>query len=287
MLSPGDNVRSLECGGRRRTYLLHVPPEFDPAQPTPVVLIFHGGGTNAKTMVRFCELSKTADRAGFLAVYPSGTGHNPNLLTWNAGNCCGNAMRQNVDDVGFVRALLDDLAGVAPVDAKRVFATGMSNGGMLAYRLASELSDRIAAIASVAGPMGIDECRPARPVSVLHFHGTADEFAPYHGGRGPKSFSQADFRPVDRTVQQWIAANGCPAKGTVIRFPLAIDDPTTVTRTTWGPGNEGSEVVLYTIEGGGHTWPGRIPFLKLLGPSTSAISANDVMWAFFCRHPMK
>ena len=89
------------------------------------------------------------------------------------------------------------------------------------------------------------------------------------------------------TIQQWIAANGCPEKGSVIHLPQGIDDPTSVTRTTWGPGKSGSEVVLYTIEGGGHTWPGRIPFLKLLGPSTTAISANDVMWAFFTRHPMK
>ncbi|HEX4071945.1 MAG TPA: hypothetical protein VHX68_12265, partial [Planctomycetaceae bacterium] len=98
---------------------------------------------------------------------------------------------------------------------------------------------------------------------------------------------QADFRSVDWTIKQWIAANGCPEKGSVIHLPQGIDDPTSVTRTTWGPGKSGSEVVLYAIEGGGHTWPGRIPFLKLLGPSTTAISADDVMWAFFKRHPMK
>jgi polyhydroxybutyrate depolymerase len=287
MLSPGDQVRSLEWGGGRRTYLVHVPPQYDPARPTPVVLIFHGGRTNAKTMVRFSGFSETADQAGFLAVYPGGTGYNPNLLTWNAGDCCGYAMRQNVDDVGFVRALLDDLAGVARLDERRIFATGMSNGGVLAYRLALELSDRIAAIASVSGPMGTDTCRPGRPVPVLHFHGTADEFAPYNGGRGTKSFSQAVFRSVDWTIKQWVEANGCPAHGSVIRFAPGIDDSTRVTRTKWGPGKSGSEVVLYTIEGGGHTWPGRIPSLKLLGPSTTVISANDVMWAFFTRHPMK
>ena len=113
MLSPGDHRRSLQCGERTRTYLIHVPPGFDPAQPVPVVLVFHGGATNARTMARFCGLNETADRHGFLAVYPSGTGRNPNLLTWNAGNCCGDALRDNVDDVGFVAALLDDLAGLA------------------------------------------------------------------------------------------------------------------------------------------------------------------------------
>ena len=103
---PGDQVRSLDWGGSRGTYLVHVPPQYDSARPAPVVLIFHGGGTNAKTMVRFSGLSETADQAGFLAVYPGGTGHNPNLLTWNAGDCCGYAMRQNVDDVGFVECAL-------------------------------------------------------------------------------------------------------------------------------------------------------------------------------------
>ena len=194
-----DQSNSMKKGAdsprARPTRIRSVPPDARRSQQ------FHGGGTNAKTMVRFCGLNETADRDGFLAVYPNGSGRNPNLLTWNAGNCCAYAMRQNVDDVGFVGALLDDLSGFANVDPKRVFATGMSNGGMLAYRLASELSQRIASIASVSGPMGTDACRPTRPVSVLHFHGTSDEFAPYAGGRGPKSFIQSVFRSVDFSIR--------------------------------------------------------------------------------------
>jgi polyhydroxybutyrate depolymerase len=283
MLSPGDHQRSLEYGGRTRAYLIHVPPRLQASTKAPVVLVLHGGGTNAKTMVRFCGLNETADRGGFLAVYPSGTGRNPNLLAWNAGNCCGYAMRENVDDVGFIRALLDDLANVAEIDIIRVFATGMSNGGMMAYRLASELSDRIAAIASVSGPMGIDACRPTRPVSILHFHGTADEFAPYAGGRGPKSFAQTEFRSVDFTMRCWIEANGCPpdAAVSVVSGPAEVLQ---VEKRCWGPGTEGSEVVLYSIHGGGHTWPGRIPLAAYLGPATTAISANDILWDFFRRH---
>src|SRR5579863_10672676 len=120
MLSPGDHLRPLEFDGRTRTYLVHVPAKYDPSRPTPVVLAVHGGGTNAKTMVRFCGMNETADREGFLVVYPNGTGRNPNLLTWNAGNCCAYAMRENVDDVGFVRALLNELPRAANVDSKRV-----------------------------------------------------------------------------------------------------------------------------------------------------------------------
>ena len=283
MLSPGDHQRSLDCDGRSRTYLVHAPPSYDASKAAPLVLVLHGGGTNAKTMVRFCSLNETADSGGFLAVYPSGTGRNPNWLTWNAGNCCGDAMRQDVDDVGFIRALLDDLAGVAEIDLNRVYATGMSNGGMMAYRLASELSDRIAAIASVSGPVATDTCRPTRPVSILHFHGTADEFTPYAGGRGPKSLKQTEFRSVDSSVRCWVEANGCPPRAAESLISES-GDALTIERRCWSPGEEGSEVVLYTIHGGGHTWPGRIPLAAYLGPAATAISANDLIWEFFQRH---
>lgn len=286
MLTPGDQLRSLEFDGRTRSYLLHVPRNFDPSQPAAVILALHGGGTNAKTMVKFSGLSEMANRAGFLAVYPNGSGRNPNFLTWNVGNCCGHALRENVDDVGFVRVLLDELGRSAKIDPARVFATGISNGGMLAYRLASELSDRIAAIASVAGPMGTETCQATRPVSVLHFHGTCDEFTPYNGGRGPKSFSQADFHSVEFSVRAWIEANECPTAGSELRLPNKNFDGTTVTKMTWGPGKAESEVVLYTIHRGGHTWPGRQPPTSYLGLSTSEIDANDVTWEFFTRHPM-
>lgn len=146
-LGPGDHARTLKVGDLDRKYLLHVPKQYDSKTPMPVVLAFHGGGANAEGMVKFCGLHDKADEAGFIVVYPSGTGRLEKLLTFNGGNCCGYAMQNNVDDVGFVRSLLDDLATVANIDSKRVFATGMSNGGIISYRLASELSDRIAAIA--------------------------------------------------------------------------------------------------------------------------------------------
>src|SRR5581483_1221143 len=138
----------------------------------PVVLAFHGGGSNAMQMADFCGLNAKADGAGFIVAYPEGSGRLARDHTWNGGNCCGYAMEQKVDDVGFVRVLLDDLAWRARIDTKRVYATGMSNGAVMAYRLASELADRIAAIAPVAGPMGTATCKPSRPVSVMHFHGT-------------------------------------------------------------------------------------------------------------------
>ncbi len=182
-LRPGDHSRSLEVDGRNRAYLVHVPPQYDPAAPMPMVLAFHGGGGNANNMVAFSGLNEKADQAGFIVVYPEGSGRLPRMLTFNAGNCCGKAAESKIDDVAFTRLVLDDLERIANVDRWRVFATGMSNGAMMCYRLAAELSNRIAAIAPVAGPMGTKDCQPVRAVSVMHFHGDADEFAPFKGGR--------------------------------------------------------------------------------------------------------
>ena len=144
-IQSGDHTRSIRVDRRTRSYHVHVPPSYDGSKPFPVVLAFHGGGANAESMVRFSGLNEKADEAGFLVVYPAGTGRLERMLTWNTGNCCGYAMRNGVDDVGFVNALLDDLAGRARVDPERIYATGMSNGAMMVYRLASELSERIAA----------------------------------------------------------------------------------------------------------------------------------------------
>jgi len=285
-LEPGDRTRSLDVNRQTRSYLIHVPPSYTGVEPFPVVLAFHGGAAHAESMVRFSGLSEKADEASFLAVYPNGTGRYQRLLTWNAGNCCGSAARNRVDDVAFVRAVLDDLATVARVDPKRVYATGMSNGAMITYRLASELADRIAAIAPVAGPMGTETCRPSRPVPVMHFHGTGDEFAPFAGGPGKRSVTRTNFYSVAHSIRAWVEANGCPKKPLITEEPDRVDDGTTVTCKTYGPGRHGSEVILYAIRGGGHTWPGRQPPFRFLGTFTKDISANDLMWEFFKRHRM-
>jgi polyhydroxybutyrate depolymerase len=268
---------------------MHVPKGYDGSKPTPIVLVFHGGGSNAEQMVKFCGLNETADKYGFITVYPSGTGRLARALTWNGGNCCGYAMQQKVDDVAFTRSLLDELANLVKMDPKRVYATGMSNGAIISYRLASELSDRIAAIAPVGGPMGTETCSPKRPVPVLHFHGTDDEFAPFKGGKGTKSLSGTNFYSVEHSIRAWVQANGCkaPDSPAVVEVPDREKDGTRITKKTYSPGKDGSEVVLVVIEGAGHTWPGRTPTLSFLGRSTRNISANEMMWEFFQKHPMK
>lgn len=283
--TPGDHRRTITLDGRERSYLLHVPPDYDGTQRLPMVLAFHGGATDASYMVRFCGLNETADLANFLAVYPNGSGEQPKMLTWNAGNCCGYARRHHSDDVGFVSGILDELAGMGMIDQRRIFATGMSNGAMMVYRLAAEMSDRIAAIAPVAGTMELDAAHPTRPVSVIHFHGTADEFVPFTGGRGARSLTQHQFSSVEATIRRWVEINGCHQEPSVMSLPNVGADGLAIERKDYTAGREGAEVVLYTIEGGGHTWPGRVPRLAALGPTTHSISANDLMWEFFTRHP--
>jgi polyhydroxybutyrate depolymerase len=289
VLTPGNSItRTVKAGSLERRTLVYIPRGYDRSRPTPLVVAFHGGGGNPENMVSFCGLNAKADQAGFIVAYPYGTGRLPNrLLTFNGGNCCGYAMEHAIDDVGFVRAMLDDLASIAKVDANRVYATGMSNGGIMAYRVASELADRFAAIAPVGGPMGTLTCAPSRPVAVMHFHGTADAQAPFNGGQGQGN-PLTDVRPVFLSVQhsldQWIKANGCDAVPAAVPLPDIASDGTSVLRKTWSGGKDGSEVVLIEITGGGHTWPGQEPRLDRLGASTKDISANDLMWEFFERH---
>jgi polyhydroxybutyrate depolymerase len=282
----GEHSRTIQIDGLERSYLAHIPPKYDSKKPTPVVLAFHGGGGNANSMVAYCGLNKKSDEAGFIVVYPNGTGRLERVLTFNGGNCCGYAMTNEIDDVEFTRRILDDLAKIANIDPKRVFATGMSNGGIMSYRLASELSDRIAAIAPVGGPMGTESCKPLRPVSVIHFHGTDDENAPFNGGKC-KGISGTEFYSVEHSIQAWVKANGCEKVPVVTKLPDKSGDGTVVSRKTYGSGKDGAEVVLIEIAGGGHTWPGKEPRLKTLGKSTKNISANDLMWEFFEKHPMK
>lgn len=279
------HTRSLTVNGLERTYVVHVPPGLDPQKPAPVVLALHGATMTGPLMAWFSGLNAKADEAGFIVVYPNGTGRRSSYF-WNAGNCCGEAAHDRVDDVAFIRAVLGDLTRMHRIDPKRVFATGLSNGAMMAYRLASELPDRIAAVAPVAGTMATDDCRPTRPVPVLHVHGTDDEYVPFGGGKGAKSISGLPHRSVEATIAAWVRANGCRMEPATEELPDRTGDEMRLTRTTYRGDAAGAEVVLVTVAGGGHTWPGR-PGSAALGRSTRSVSANDLIWEFFERHPME
>jgi len=287
----GFERHELQMGEHLRSYLLFRPVEDEAArdsseasQPMPLVLAFHGSGVDGRQMANFCGLHELAARERFVVVYPNGTGHTSHTLSWNAGNCCGMAMLRNMDDVSFVRQIVDDVSRQLPIDSSRIYAVGFSNGAMMTYRVAIELSEIFAAIAPVSGPMGFEEAHPSRPVPVLHFHGTVDEFAPYEGGVGKRSVSRCNFRSAEQSVAAWVAANGCDPMPTVVKLPTVVEDGTEITRRHYTGGREGSEVIFYTIEGGGHTWPGRSTPFSILGKSTKNIDANELIWTFFQRH---
>jgi polyhydroxybutyrate depolymerase len=286
-LGPGDHERLLEIGALHRSYVVHVPPHYDPKIPIPVVLALHGAETNGRMMASYSGLTKKADEASFAVAYPNGTGADGFLLTWNSGGSRRTGETSTADDVDYLRKVLDDLRTCLAVDAKRVYATGMSNGGMMCYRLASELSDRIAAIAPVAGTIAIDNYRPKRPVPVIHFHGTADRLVPFSGPQNDSPTKVFGFKSVPDTMRILVQCNACVSDPQTTELPDKAHDGTRVTRKVYAAKEGGAEVVLYTIDGGGHTWPGHQPPIRFLGKSTEQISANDLIWEFFQKHPMK
>ncbi|MFO0936389.1 MAG: PHB depolymerase family esterase [Gemmataceae bacterium] len=283
-LGPGDHTRKLTVENRERSYLLHIPKSYDPKSPTPVVLALHGAGMDGSMMVWFSGLNKKSDDAGFVVVYPSGTGTGP-FLTWNAGGFAGKMAEGKPNDVVFISQMLDDLKTIITVDDKRVYACGMSNGGMMSYRLAAELSDRIAAVAPVAGTIAIDESKPKRPVPVLHIHGSKDSIVPFEMTKG-KTPAFIKLKSVEDSIQTWVKLNGCREKPKTETISKDGDEMK-VTRTIYGDGKENSEVVLVVVEGGGHTWPGQKPPVGFIGKSTLTISANDLIWEFFQKHKLK
>ena len=257
---PGtDFKRELEVAGRERWYSGRAPAKWDGASPLPLVVAIHGATSNPRLMERFCGLSEKADDTGFAVIYPAGTGNTPSVLTWNGGTCCGYAVKHQVDDVEFLDRVLDDISRVLPIDPARVYFAGMSNGAHMTYRYAGARSRRIAAIACVAGPMASPVPELAKPVPLIHIHGTNDEFAPFLGGRGPRSTFGVEALSVQETIAAWVRANGLPESPRVERFADVAGDGTTIERQTFGPRADGIEVVLYVVEGGGHTWPGQPP----------------------------
>ncbi|HEY9096065.1 MAG TPA: prolyl oligopeptidase family serine peptidase [Hydrogenophaga sp.] len=278
--APGDYEFKLTHQGHERAYRVHVPHAFQRgAAPMPLVMAFHGGGGNMdiQAIDRFYGLITQSERSNTLLVFPNGYSRLPagKLATWNAGLCCGQARDKGIDDVGFVRAVLADLAQRLAFDRQRVYAIGMSNGGMMTYRLACEMADTFQAIASVAGTDGTGpDCRPSRPVPVLHIHAKDDERVLFNGGSGSASNTHADFVSVPDTVRKWVALDDCsPEPRTVLDVPGA--------RCEVHTGCAGdAQVKLCVTDTGGHSWPGGVKPRGGQAGST-AISANEEIWDFF------
>jgi polyhydroxybutyrate depolymerase len=273
-----DEKHSIVVGSLTRNYLLHVPDDLPAAKSAPLVLVFHGGGGHDWNMPGFTHFDDLADQEGFVVAYPDAENGN-----WNDSRGVSTA-----DDVGFARALIDDIARSHSIDPSRVYATGISNGGFFSNRLACDLSDKIAAIASVAATMPkplVAECKPSRPISVLYIQGTDDPLVPINGGTigFVRGRNRGENISLAASAQFWREQDHASAASQIKDLPDRFDDGTHVRREIWTGGKDDTEVVVYTIEGGGHTWPGGPQYLPklIVGKASQNLSATRTIWEFF------
>lgn len=275
--------KTIRVDGLERRYFLFVPSGA--TGPLPLVLAFHGGGGDPRQMEHYTRFDELAEKEGFVVVYPAGVGGN-----WNDGRGVAfmRAQRENVDDVKFVRAIVDDVARECPIDRARVFATGISNGAFMSHRLAAEASDTVAAVAPVVGGMAPaigQTFAPKFPVSVLIIQGDADPLIPIAGGGvatklGPR---RGELIPTADTLAKYVQRNGNPGEPAVTTIDNDPHDGTTVEIRAYPPGPEGAKTEFYLVKGGGHAWPGRPLYLpeRTIGRASREISATDVIWSFF------
>lgn len=283
---PGDYTYTIHFGGISRFYKIHVPLNYNPAVPARVLFALHGGAGDMEVQANdgyYGQISQS-DAKNYIVVFPNGYSelNSGKLATWNAGKCCGKARDHKSDDVGFIKEILRVISLQLNVDANHVYAAGMSNGGMMAYRLACELPGTFKAIAAVAGTDNTVECRPQQPVSILHIHAKNDDHVLYEGGAGQNAFKDrsqvTEFTSVANTISKWVAIEGCEgAPKKVLQTKGAFCERYTQCKN-------GSAVQLCVTEDGGHSWPGggRKPRRGVMMASPSkALSANTVMWEFF------
>jgi polyhydroxybutyrate depolymerase len=274
----------ITSGGLDRTYSMHVPASYDGSRAVPLVLAYHGHGGDGLGQERLSGMSATADSNGFIVAYPDGVDR-----AWNDGR--PDQVNSDVDDVGSTTDLISRLEKDYRIDPARVYATGMSNGGMMCYRLALEIPDKIAAVAPVAALLSRDLAgrrSPASPVSVALVEGTSDPLMPYGGGSvGLFLKMRGEVLSAADTVSFWTTADGCTPSPKVTLLPDAsTSDGTRVTSNDYGGGRDGTEVLFYSVEGGGHAWPGGTQYLssRIIGRTSRDFDASQAIYDFFSRH---
>ncbi|UPT68064.1 MAG: T9SS type A sorting domain-containing protein [Sphingobacteriales bacterium JAD_PAG50586_3] len=259
--------------GVYRNYRLYVPAVYNSNTPVPLILNLHGYTSNATEQQFYSYFDPIADTANFLLVMPQGTRDNQNQTFWNAFGGPG------PNDVGFLSALIDTINAGYNVNLNRVYSTGMSNGGFMSYKLACELSNRIAAIASVTGTMvttQFNNCTPTHPVPVMEIHGTADGTVPYNGGSG--------FAAIPNVLSYWVNNNNCNPVADSSDVPNSnTTDGCTAKRYVWSGGDNGATVEHYKVIGGGHTWPGA---LFNIGVTNQDFNASQEIWRFFNQYTL-
>ena len=260
----GDSDETLRSGGIDRTYILHVPPSYDGTRQTPLVLNLHGFGSNARQQAIYSGFPAKGDREGFIVVTPDGTG---DPRHWNYPGISG------ADDIAFMRDLLDHVETDLCIDAKRVFVSGMSNGAAMSSFIACAMPDRITAIAPVAATAYPPACADVRAIPVISFRGTEDPCVPFDGGTSTCGM-RLPVAPVEDVMRNWATHDRCNLDAARQRFGPHV-------RTiAYSECADDTAVVLFVIEGGGHTWPGSIDVPRL-GPTTHEVNATDEIWYFF------
>ena len=286
--SPGTAGHEVQVGELDRGYLLHVPVRrprsiFGRARPYPLVIVMHGSGGTADDAENASRMDSIADARGWLVAYPSGVRGLLGIVRsdWNAGSCCGAPARDSIDDVGFLRAVVRQLEGRLPVDSTRVYVAGFSDGGRMAYRVACEMAATVAAVAVVSGSLELAGCGPRRPVSIIAFHGTSDDEVAYldSAASAPPHPLPPWASSYPPSIRFWIAADGCRS---VSQRPVSPQARVDVFR-----GCARSDLVLYTIVGGGHGWPGEPAGGAGAKPPLSEVDASRLMADFFDAHRLR
>jgi polyhydroxybutyrate depolymerase len=273
-----DYTKSLQFGGLTRTCYVHLPPGYDGTNSFPLVLALHGMGGDGPGMAGLTHFNAVADQGSFIVAYPDGI-----RRRWSFGPL---PLLGGIDDVGFIAALIAALSADLAIDPARVYAVGMSNGGGLVDLLACQRADLFAACAVVVATIAAfmqHVCRPARPTSMMLILGTDDPLIPFAGGYGRR---RQMLLSGSATAQHWARVAGCAPVPVVSYLPDIAHDGTRVRCEVYSGGREGAEVVLYVIEGGGHTWPGGMPYLpeRFIGKTSRQMDASEVIWDFFQRH---
>jgi polyhydroxybutyrate depolymerase len=285
-VEPGKYRSHVHWEGVKRTYLVHVPLSYDGATPTPVMVVLHGGGGSAEFGYRVHGWTDLSERRGCLVVFPEATAEDPtrpaavreNPRIWNDGSRRSAVARRNVDDIGYLGAVLDTVQETFVVDTHRIFATGFSNGASMSFRVGVELAHRVAAIAPVSGHLCLEDPQPARPLSMLYMIGLADPINPLEGGPTVSPWGSRRIKPpVMDSIATWLRLIHASDEPEVLR------DSGGVRQVRFGPGETGCEVQLHTIEGQGHEWPGAQRTLPKIisGPQTDKVNATEVIWDFF------
>jgi len=271
---------SLQSGGYTRSYLLNLPPNYNDSSNFALVIALHGLAGTASQMERDYKLTAKSNSAHFVIVYPEGVPSDGllGIQTWNAGTCCDFAMEHNIDDVQFIRQLIQKLTAAYKINTKKIYATGMSNGAMMTYRLGCELSQQLAAIAPVSGTLLTTQlCQATRAVPLLHIHSALDTKVPYAGGYG---LAQYYFPPVDSALKVWAAIDRCnPA-------PQLVTDAPLYTQTQWINCSGGSTIQRYLTKDGGHSWPGGLQARAGADEPSAAFDATDLIWEFFKKYEL-